>query len=279
MRFHLTPDPDEFALQVGPFIEPRLECNVMATILESARDGMYAGSKPVFAYGLDDDGRVGFAALRTPPWHMLASELDPLEAPVLIEEWLEVDPELPGANGLTATARAIAGAWRSHTERKTECRMAMALHALTEVDDPPFPAPGRLRPPTDTEQDLLIAWTEAFTREAHLQGADRAESIVATRQRNGRLMLWDDDGPVSFVGQSGPVAGVARIGPVYTPPERRQCGYASSAVAALSRLALNDGAHTCMLYTDLANPTSNKIYAEVGYRRFADWEEHAFHRA
>ena len=31
-----------------------------------------------------------------------------------------------------------------------------------------------------------------------------------------------------------------------------------------------------MLYTDLANPTANKIYAEVGYRRFGDWEEHAF---
>jgi predicted GNAT family acetyltransferase len=33
-----------------------------------------------------------------------------------------------------------------------------------------------------------------------------------------------------------------------------------------------------MLFTDLANPTSNKIYAEIGYRRVADWEEHAFVR-
>ena len=32
----------------------------------------------------------------------------------------------------------------------------------------------------------------------------------------------------------------------------------------------------CMLFTDLSNPTSNKIYAEVGYRRIADWEEYAF---
>jgi predicted GNAT family acetyltransferase len=31
-----------------------------------------------------------------------------------------------------------------------------------------------------------------------------------------------------------------------------------------------------MLFTDLANPTSNKIYAEVGYERFGDWEEHEF---
>ena len=33
-----------------------------------------------------------------------------------------------------------------------------------------------------------------------------------------------------------------------------------------------------MLFTDLANPTSNKIYAEVGYRRIAGWEEHVFMR-
>ena len=33
-----------------------------------------------------------------------------------------------------------------------------------------------------------------------------------------------------------------------------------------------------MLYTDLDNPTSNKIYAEVGYQRTADWEEIALER-
>jgi predicted GNAT family acetyltransferase len=31
-----------------------------------------------------------------------------------------------------------------------------------------------------------------------------------------------------------------------------------------------------MLFTDLANATSNKIYATVGFRRFADWEEYTF---
>jgi uncharacterized protein len=69
-----------------------------------------------------------------------------------------------------------------------------------------------------------------------------------------------------------------RVGPVYTPPEARGRGYASSAVAAVSRHALATGSHTCMLYTDVANPTSNKIYADVGYRRIADWEERVFTR-
>lgn len=279
MQFHLTPDLEEFAERVGPYIEPRLECNVIATIIGNVRDGMSASGERVFAYGLREGGRVAFAALRTPPWFMLVSELDPEHAPALIAQWLEVDPELPGVNGLSATARAIAAAWRAQTGGETECRMSQALHSLTEVNDPPRPASGHLRPPEKSEQELLVGWTEEFAREAHMQGADRARSIVSTRQRTGRLMLWDAGGPVSLVGHSQPVAGVARVGPVYTPPEHRRRGYATTAVAALSRLALADEAHTCMLYTDLANPTSNKIYAELGYRRFADWEEHSFERA
>jgi predicted GNAT family acetyltransferase len=52
--------------------------------------------------------------------------------------------------------------------------------------------------------------------------------------------------------------------------------WSSFSVAAVSRGALADGARACMLYTDLDNPTSNKIYADVGYRRVADWEEREF---
>ena len=77
---------------------------------------------------------------------------------------------------------------------------------------------------------------------------------------------------------SPPVAGVPRIGPVYTPPAHRRRGYAGTAVAEVSRRALAAGASICMLFTDLGNPTSNKIYAEVGYRRFGEREEYRFSR-
>ena len=92
-------------------------------------------------------------------------------------------------------------------------------------------------------------------------------------------MVWEDGQPVSMIGVAPEVAGVVRIGPVYTPTHFRRRGYAGSAVAAASRRALVSGAARCMLYTDLDNPTSNKIYAEVGYRRLGDWEEIALGRA
>jgi predicted GNAT family acetyltransferase len=276
VRFVLTSDPEEFSKKAWPFIEPQLECNVMASVAQHVLDGHFDGIEPVFALGFTAGGEVGFAAIRTPPWFMLVSELDPAQAPDLMAKWLEADPEPPGVSGLPATARAIADAWQSQTHGTTRCRMSEAMHSLTEVQDPARPAPGELRLPAQGDHELLVAWMEQFAREANLPGADRARRLLRTRYRGDRLMLWDDGGPRSMVGMAGPIAGVARIGPVYTPPEHRQRGYASAAVAAFSRRALARGAHTCMLYTDLANPTSNKIYAEVGYRRFGDWEEHAF---
>jgi predicted GNAT family acetyltransferase len=66
------------------------------------------------------------------------------------------------------------------------------------------------------------------------------------------------------------------VGPVYTPPELRGRGYATTLVAELSRWLLGRGNRFCFLYTDLANPTSNAIYARIGYRRVCDALEYRF---
>jgi uncharacterized protein len=57
---------------------------------------------------------------------------------------------------------------------------------------------------------------------------------------------------------------------VYTPPEKRKHGYASDCVAALTQHLLDSGYKTASLYTDLDNPTSNKIYMEIGYEPVMD---------
>lgn len=55
-----------------------------------------------------------------------------------------------------------------------------------------------------------------------------------------------------------------------TPPRHRRQGYASACVARLTAHALAHPGRTCMLYADLANPTSNGIYQAIGYRRVGD---------
>ena len=72
-----------------------------------------------------------------------------------------------------------------------------------------------------------------------------------------------------LTGASPPSFGVARVGPVYTPPAQRGRGWASNAVAEISWRIQAQGVRVC-LFTDQANPTSNKIYTALGYQPVAD---------
>ena len=67
-----------------------------------------------------------------------------------------------------------------------------------------------------------------------------------------------------------------RVGPVYTPPERRRRGFGSAVTAAVSERQLAAGRSFCFLYTDLANPTSNRIYMDIGYEPVCDSVDYDF---
>lgn len=282
MRWILEPELDAFQARVRPLLEARIENNVVATVLSGAVEGHFGGAPPVLAIGLDDRGGVAAAALRTAPWPMLCTGLGPDQAEKLLDVWLERDPELPGVNAPLDTAHALAAAWAQRTGGTTRCRTAMAMHSLTRVIDPPHPGAGRLVPASEADRELALQWWTEFVVESQVIDAGPESRVAAVDARIARRQLWlweESGGPVSMVAVNPAVAGVVRIGPVYTPPPARRRGYASSAVAAISREALRTGAHTCMLFTDLSNPTSNKIYADVGYRRFGEWEETEFTRS
>jgi predicted GNAT family acetyltransferase len=276
MRFVLTRDPRQFEEHARAFLTDRIERNVLMTTLMNVLSGRFAGEAPLFAYGLGDGDELRFAAMRVAPYPMLTSELDPVHAGELVELWLRQDPELPGVSGPTGTARAIAAAWSGHTGRRARCRRREALHALERLREPTRPAPGHLRLPRPDEHELLGDWAVEFTREAGVIGGDEhARASSRSQVYRGTLRVWDNGEPVSMVGTAQRVTDVLRSAPVSPPPVGGRRGYATSAVAAVCREALAAGVQRCALFTDLANPTSNKIYAEIGFRPVTDWEEQA----
>ena len=170
-----------------------------------------------------------------------------------------IGPE-PSVGAVAARLAALRGG-RAHRA------MAQRIHALRAVQPVPVP-PGRLRPAGPLDAEALIPWTAEFLRIAD-ERSDPAEAVHA-RIAGGMLFVWDDSGPVSMAAWTGKTPTGVRVAFVYTPPERRRNGYATAAVAELSRLLLEQGNQFCCLYTDLANPTSNAIYARIGYRPVAD---------
>ena len=139
-----------------------------------------------------------------------------------------------------------------------------------------MPASGTWRLAVPDDRALLASWLVAFSREALGEGeverdVDRRLDEWASGGASRRYWLWEDGGePVSLVGGGGETPNGIRIGPVYTPPERRRHGYASNLTAAVSEAMLAEGRRFCFLYTDLANPTSNRIYSAIGYEPIAD---------
>jgi GNAT superfamily N-acetyltransferase len=118
--------------------------------------------------------------------------------------------------------------------------------------------------------DLLAQWRTEFDREIgrtcrHPPTA-RDDVVRAVGTGAGEI-VWEVDGePVAQAAARAVVAGMSRIGPVYTPPEHRGRGYAAAVTAAAARWALGSGARHVLLYTDLANPTTNRLYPRLGFR-------------
>ncbi|HEX3479723.1 MAG TPA: GNAT family N-acetyltransferase [Kofleriaceae bacterium] len=223
--------------------------------------------------------RVVAAALRTPPRGLVLSAFDePRWLIALAADALSAG-ELPGAMGPTAAVRALADAWSARTGRAAVRVVQERIFRLDRVI-PQRPAPGHCREIEERDRARLTTWCSAFHAEA-LPHAPPIDAEVAADQmlrRAGRVgYVWDHAGePVALAGAGGPTPRGIRIGPVYTPPDRRGRGYASNLVAEVSQRQLASGRSFCFLFTDLANPTSNHIYQAIGYTPVLDVDQYQF---
>ncbi len=222
------------------------------------------------------NGKIQAVAIRTPPYKLLLSKALDFNALALIAKDLQNYPgQLPGVNGLVAEVETFLQAWQTLTGQSFRQVMEMKTHLLTQVESVAT-ASGSLRLATESDRPLLIEWYTAFADEigeiVH-QDAERAVNTGLTKQN---IYLWEDGMPVSWANGNPYSSTAARIGPVYTPPAYRRKGYATACVAALSQRLLDQGCNRCFLFTDLANPTSNRIYAAIGYRPVFDWHDYSF---
>lgn len=279
MTWTTTHDLDVFTAAAGPFLEGdpvrhTLQLSITST-LRTAGLHRYGDRAPEFGWWTGTDGRVAGAVLRTPPRSLILSSMPPEAAAELAvhrARAAEASPNAPHCEvqGVAETARAFAETWQRHTGQVSRAGSGIRLHRLT-VLVPPNPAPpGTARTATPADRSLLIDWLERFARDAH-EPRDDVPRAVDHRIDCGGLTLWEVDGvPVACAGAHPSVAGAVRVGPVYTPDDQRRRGYAGAVTAAVTRAAMDSGAREILLFTDLANPTSNALYRRLGYRPVED---------
>jgi predicted GNAT family acetyltransferase len=230
----------------------------------------------------DESGAVVGAGMRTAHFEPHPPFLLPMpdEAAVTLAQVLhERGEEVLAINGALLPVELCAAKLAQLGGGQVKVAQHTRLHELDALVMPSS-VPGELVLVSEGDVELAARWFAAFMGDADAQAGrergasahdlpDRAELL--RRIKAGLLWFWinDSSAPVHLIGVNPPSFGVARVGPVYTPPSQRGRGWASNAVAEVSRKLQADGARVC-LYTDQANPTSNKIYAALGFRPVVD---------
>ncbi|MCX5115576.1 GNAT family N-acetyltransferase [Micromonospora sp. NBC_00362] len=287
LRLRFLSDPGEFLAVAGDYLRADPVVSTVVTtiahrLLSQRTEGIPQPDRNWWLVVSDDSGAVVGAGMRSAPYAPYPPFLLPMpdEAAVALAHALhERGEEVLAVNGALPAAELCAAALARLSGGDVQVAQHTRLHELGELTWPPL-VPGSLVTATEDDAGLVTQWLAAFIGDADEQAGrppgtsaheapDHAE--VLRRIRAGRLWFWVDETgePVHLTGANPQSFGVARLGPVYTPPAQRGRGWASNAVAEVSRRIQAEGAQVC-LFTDQANPTSNKIYAALGYRPVVD---------
>lgn len=235
----------------------------------------------VYLVAVFENNEVLTAGMITPPFGLVlaqGAEDSPQAIQLIARDLFDRKREVPDVNGPKFHAEQFAKQWAEMTDQGYDLLMAERLYELRQVS-PQEGIAGESRLATLDDLELIVGWMEDFLLEALAEKNPR--EVITSIARNfineQRFMLWlDEEQVVSMALLVRDTPNGAIVSYVYTPPKFRRRGYASALVAKLSQHCLDAGKDYCMLFTDLANPTSNSIYQQIGYKPICDFDKYTF---
>ncbi|MEB4590247.1 GNAT family N-acetyltransferase [Candidatus Thiothrix sp. Deng01] len=141
----------------------------------------------------------------------------------------------------------------------------------------------RIITPQAQHRPLLERWFRAHFLES--LGATDDDNLTQTvANRVGQLLaeghdwlLEYGDELVCLSGFNARLPGWVQVGPVWTPPEHRNRGYARILTGLTLKAAAAEGVHTAILFTD--NPAAMRVYEALGFQRIGDYRVTLFKQA
>lgn len=235
---------------------------------------------------VDASGAPQAALVWTPPFNLLLSfGNDPQSREVLLADLLARGQVPPGVTGPEPDAGIVASWLAERTVRVAELQMRQGVYRLERVTPRTPRTPrtsrhrrnGTMRNLQPHDAPTFVPWLAAFNDELGLTLQTAEEQWRRFIDLPGRTLnvLEVDSEAVCLVGIGGATPNGRRIGPVYTPPEHRQRGYAEVLVAMVCDQLLAAGNEFCFLYTDLDYATSNSLYRKVGFELILESAEYS----
>ncbi len=274
MEFRQYTAVHDFALQAEPVLAKREDVySLFFGVLQAIKAGRYDNP---FMATIEEAGKVLALIQMTPPHplNLIIVDEKRLEEimDVLIEKLVEFEIEVSSVISLKSWAYRFVEKWEAQTGMGHQLLMDQGLYRLDDVNGELNQSPGSWRFAHKEDCPLIEGWFTIFEEDTGLPitPKEEVEKRVAAFVSEREVFLWEHDGKiVSMMKKSRPTQHGVTVSLVFTPHEERKKGYARTMVAACSTELLKSY-DFCVLYTDLMNPTSNKIYQEIGYNRIAD---------
>lgn len=261
----------DWLIQVAPLLlRAEAENNLLLGLAaQCVEQPVQDGDETLFLRVMDGQQVAGAALVN--PFNLILSRQSATSLVALAARFAESGISPPGVVGPDDAPHEFVEIWRDHTGGDATLRMRQRIHECRDVADLPE-APGHYRLPADSDVPTLAVWRHEFHIEVNAAAAGHDHSSAVRRlMGDGHLAVWEHEGKmVSCAANVRRTPNGAVVALVYTPPEQRGRGYATSCVAELTRRNLAAGDEFCCLYTDLANPISNAIYARIGYEPVCD---------
>jgi predicted GNAT family acetyltransferase len=219
---------------------------------------------------------IVLTAVMTPP-HKLTlyctdNQINSAALACLLDELLATGFPFPGVMTEKTLAQLFAKMYAAKTGNSYETETDLRLYELEKVN-PSIPR-ATVRLAEERDLAFLPYWNAGFYSDGFhtpFLVPTNAENTRNVINRKNRYIMEVDGIPVTCAGITREMENICTIAAVYTPPYFRGNGYATQCVAAVSQIGLDKGFKKCVLYTDLANPTSNSIYMKSGYTPICDF--------
>ncbi|MGE1125766.1 GNAT family N-acetyltransferase [Bacillus wiedmannii] len=268
IQLHVYKEILHFKEDVTPFLEKNeQENNLMLGILQVAQEPTFMGvakrGEEIAIVFLQTEEKIQMI--------VATSEIAEEDIVELAKKLTRVYSNVPGLIGNKKIVQKLAEEIAVLENKKTNVVMEQGVYALQQIKKK-WNEDGAFREIGSDELPLIEQWIYQFCEDVRLPTTkEEAKQTAHTLITNRRLFGLEVDGKlVSVAAKTRPTTNNITVNFVYTPKEARKKGYASSCVAALSQRMLDEGYKSTTLYTDLANPTSNKIYQEIGYEQIAE---------
>ena len=250
---------EEKVLSKKSFVDAEVQFNLFYCILEG---------KEVTALKTKDNNAIALQNPGYPMWLWINEQLSKSTIDNIVNSLCNQlkDSKLRGISGKPEFVKAFANQYSKITGALSKTSLSMESYECKKIIKPKKVL-GKLIKAELNHLDIIAEFWVGFAFDCFGISIVKEKQIPGVKSmiESGNLYLWEvEDEICGMVNIAHRSEKYARINNVYTSIEHRKRGYASAMVAEICLMLIKEGLIP-MLYADITNDDSNKVYKTIGF--------------